>query len=1277
MKMSSNLGRSLFQWSLVKVAFKTGMGLCAAWVVGMGWATEPSQRPLTSQSGSTPPPNVMITIDDSGSMLSDAMPEGTFTVNNVSISLISKWVAGFPGDPRKGSTYGDCYAPADPASANMYQRYYRSPDINTIWYNPDVRYRPWLKPKPAPDGSGVRMGDVADARKAPWDPVTAGLNPASFDLVTKRSINTTWCTNASTTSNGSRVFSPGIYYRLKPSSTDTPTQPKTTSDFVMYDVNGWDAPSSPELKSPDRTDCAGTRCTQPEELQNFANWFTFYRMRESMAKAAVTESFFNFKDKLRAGWGRINKTNATKVDGAGATQSFPIVELGVKPLDATQLEAVLTGVQAIQSWPSTPLRTALDGVGQYFYKRTDAYSPWMTTPGATSAPGNVKLACRRTVNVLTTDGYYNDSYTAAGDQDTTASAFSYPSDEAEPDQNPGHYSPFAYTPSRPFTDAPNKYSNTLADAAMRWYVEDLDPSIANQVAPIDGDMAFWQHLTQFTVGMGVKGTLDASTEEAKASTLTALTQGTATWPDPSSGNPQKIDDLWHAAINTGGDFHAVKNVTELTRALSAAFGKAVGNTARESGVATVASTLVLDNIKFVPEYKSGAWYGDVLAYKLDTQGNVIGTTPVWKASSALPAFNDRQLVTWNGSEPEAFTVDGVDEAGQRLIAATQTEAKNLIRYMRGDSSNEGAAASYRSRGGALLGDFINAPPVYVKNLVSLGYDRLSHDTWKAGYVDYLAAKANRPDGVVGVGGNAGVFHLFQGSTGKEVFGFLPREGFSHYAALASKTYGSNDNYHRFFVDGPAVESDAYIQPRGEAAARWTNVLVGSMGAGGRDVFALHLPTANPSTGLGVSHVLWELAGHPDLGYVIGDIRVGPIQGAVLEGHSGWYAFVGNGPYSAQGGAALLVVDLQTGAVVKSIRVPGATENGLGGVYLLRNAHQEVYAAYAGDLQGHLWRFDFGDGANTDSWRVSFDGQPLFRALDASGTAQPITAAPMVIAHPQQGFVVLFGTGKLFDESDATSMAPQSVYGAWDDTAAGAAGGHVSPFLSASQAASVSPYRSVLVQQTIDTSHVVVGTRVVDGQVVSTKERFYTLSSNRIDWTTQKGWYLDLNIMGGQRVVYPPQGVLSFAYVNTIVPAQPAAQCEYKVGTGFNFVLDAYSGAAPTSPVFDTNGDGVVNSSDTVVAGAQSLADGIDKLLASQADVVGDQPSASRCLEDKQGRCPVGYCLAVAVNSTGEGQEMCLPDKCTIDPASCTPTSHLITDRVWRQILNPPTPAAAP
>ena len=669
-----------------------------------------------------------------------------------------------------------------------------------------------------------------------------------------------------------------------------------------------------------------------------------------------------------------------------------------------------------------------------------------------------------------------------------------------------------------------------------------------------------------------------------------------------------------------------------------------------------------------------------MAYKLDTNGNVIGTTPVWKASSALPAFTDRNLFTWSGSEPEAFSTaatGGVDASGKALIASTATEADKLINYIRGDTSNEGAASTYRARGGQLLGDFINSPPVYVKNLVNLGYDLLSNSSWQGGYADYVAAKANRAEGVVAVGANAGIFHLFKGSTGKEVFGFLPRLGFGHYATVAEKTYGSDSNYHRFFVDGPTVESDAFIQPRGESSARWTNVLIGSMGAGGRDIFALNLPTADPSAGLGADNVQWELSGHPDLGYVIGDIRVGPIQGGTLTGHSGWYAFVGNGAYSSNGGAALLVVDVQTGAVVKSIQVPATGANGLGGVYLLRNAHQEVYAAYAGDLQGNLWRFDFGNGADTSTWKVSFDGQPLFRALDASGTPQPITASPMVIAHPSQGYVVLFGTGKLFDESDATSTSPQSFYGVWDDTAAGHLGGNASPFYGASQVVATSPYRSVLVQQTINTTDVVVGTKVVNGQTVTTNERFYKLSSNSVDWTTQKGWYLDLNIMGGQRVVYPPQGVLTFAYINTIVPAQPAAQCEYNSGTGFNFVIDAYSGAAPTSPVFDTNGDGVVDSSDTVVAGAQTLADGIDKLLSGQADVVGDQPTAAKCLEDKEGRCPAGYCLTVAVNSTGEGQEMCLPDKCTIDPDSCKTSTHVITDRVWRQILNPPTPAAAP
>lgn len=46
----------------------------------------PSQIPLTNRSAPPPAPNVMMTIDDSGSMLSDAMPEGAFVLNGKSVT---------------------------------------------------------------------------------------------------------------------------------------------------------------------------------------------------------------------------------------------------------------------------------------------------------------------------------------------------------------------------------------------------------------------------------------------------------------------------------------------------------------------------------------------------------------------------------------------------------------------------------------------------------------------------------------------------------------------------------------------------------------------------------------------------------------------------------------------------------------------------------------------------------------------------------------------------------------------------------------------------------------------------------------------------------------------------------------------------------------------------------------------------------------------------------------------------------------------------------------
>lgn len=1280
-----------------------------------GLATEPSQAPLTSRTGATPQPNLMITLDDSGSMLLDYMPAGSVAVNNFQVRLDNTngkgdRIGAFPADKRKEAVgMVDGYVTGLLSGATPYQMQYRSPDVNYIWYNPETRYRPWIKPAPKSDGSADYMANVS-ATAAPWDPFSTGLNPSNYNLTVNKTggsgITANWCDSSSSSCPSSKKdFYPGLFYRLKAGA-----DPTKVASFVMYNLNDANNFSPTRTTKPSgRSDCTTytDKCTQAEEKTNFANWFTYYRMRESLAKAAVTEALFGYQNKMRVGWARINDTGASVVD-TGSTVKFKAVQKGILPLDKTHLQTVLTGIQGLRSSGGTPLRIALDNVGPYFDNRTDPHSPWQSTIGATSSPGNQKLSCRRSFNLLTTDGYYNDGYSGAGDLNNVDSSYVYPYSASQPDQNPGNYSPTGYKAVRPFIDDPaNKSSDSLTDVAMKWYYKDLDGNIANKVTPTSDDIAYWQHLTQFTIGIGVKGTLDSSTPEAKAATLAKLADASknTNWPKPDS-DPKKIDDLWHAAVNTGGEFYPVRNSNELVSAITNVFGKAVGNEARESGVATVASTLITDNLKFVPQYRSGAWYGDVLAFKLDENGDVVGTEPEWRASVKLPAHASRNLVTWSGSKGLVFdyaTMNAQDSAGLALIGG-----QALLEYIRGDSIGEGNAGAFRSRGGQYLGDFINSPPVYVKNLLNHGYESLTDSAQAGSYASFLSRKNARSTGVVAIGGNGGVFHTFNGSDGVETFGFVPRASFPLLATIANKTYGTSANYHRFVVDGPASEADAYIQAVGASTAGWTNMLLGSMGSGGKGLFALTVPTDDPTT-MNANSVQWELNDHEDLGYVMSEVRTGKIQNG-----SDWYAFVGNGPYSSSGKAALLVINLQTGSVVKSIQVPSSGASGLGGVRLLRNSHQEVYAAYAGDLEGNLWRFDFPSGDAPSGWKVAFDEMPLFKATTAAGaTTQAIVAAPSVMPHPDRGHMVLFGTGRLIDSADSTSSAKdQTYYGIWDSTPIGASAAEIaSPFKTASESGGAAPYRSVLVEQTIDTSDVVSGQKAdSNGNLVNTTERYYKISANPVDYTAKKGWFIDLTIANGQRVIYPSQTILNYVYFSTMVPAAEAAECEFTVGTGYNFVVDGVSGGAMSSPVFDVNNDGVVDDQDESVAGYQTLADGVDKLLTGQEGIV-DDFSTQQCIPDLNKKCTrANACLVVVVNTSSEAEEVCvdgpvreecLPGVPKGDPyclcpdgsakaadgtcpevgcpngqvmdadGNCTTTPKVIRARVWRQILNHP------
>jgi hypothetical protein len=90
----------------------------------------------------------------------------------------------------------------------------------------------------------------------------------------------------------------------------------------------------------------------------------------------------------------------------------------------------------------------------------------------------------------------------------------------------------------------------------------------------------------------------------------------------------------------------------------------------------------------------------------------------------------------------------------------------------------------------------------------------------------------------------------------------------------------------------------------------------------------------------------------------------------------------------------------------------------------------------------MWKFDLSSDSYAD-WQVAFcdgsdttshclaagaDPQPLFTTMNN----QPITGAPDVMNHPEQdGYLVIFGTGKFLGDEDLESTYLQSLYGIWD------------------------------------------------------------------------------------------------------------------------------------------------------------------------------------------------------------------------------------------------------
>lgn len=1188
----------------------------------------PAQKPLTSREGGNTKPNIMMTLDESGSMSSQYLPEGTFkfkvtgVTNPIDITFpANTTVILHPDDVRLPNPNIGVQVPfggsvsAVKGSTSVFQRQMRSGQVNKQYYDPAELYLPWI------NVDGSRMANAVYT--------AAKLDPIGFETTVTVNLNTVanrnvkWCTasNCNNPNASSLSFNPALFYVLKQSGGGYLT-PANAGNYDEIDLNNSSWTSTTPMTwgrntYPARTDCAATACTRDNERQNFANWFQYHRSRLHSAQAGIPEAMQTFTDRIRVGWARL-KGPVASIDGANTG----VIIQGVRDFTTTQKTNLFDWVRKLDTYGGTPLRQAMYAVGKY-YERTDSRGPWGETPGTTSTVA--QKTCRRAYNVLVTDGYWNDFDAtvtispAVGNSDGTDGVSIAPNN-------------FKYKATNPYRDS---QSNTLADVAMDFWKRDLRPDLDNKVLPTADNPAYWQHMVNYTVGFGVTGRLNPATD------LPALSAGT----HPIGWTSDKIDDLWHAALNSRGQYFSANNATELAAAIRSSLNGAVERELKEAGVAAAATVLEDGNRKYIPKYRTGAWSGDVDAYQLDALGQA--GAKQWSASERMPVWSDRKIFAWDAglTTPAAvpFVWSSLSTPAQSAIT---NGTSTLVDFIRGDRSNEGTTTGkYRVRE-SIIGDIVNSTPVFAKDSIVEPYSTLPNIG--TSYANFLDAKKTRP-GVLYVGGNGGMLHAFRDSKGAtpstdgtEVFAYVPRAALPNLSVLSQQNYGSTDNYHRFFVDGPLAERDAYVRAPGAAAPSWRNYIVGTMGAGGRSVFALDI--TDPAA-LGASTVRWEITNteHPELGYITAPIQVGVVDDNTSTGK--WIAIFGNGYVdSSSSKANLFVVGLQDGSVTK-LEVTAAGNNGLGGVTLKLDSFGRIQSVFAGDQRGNLWKMDWNKAAGR--FQVGNAGNALF----TTQSNQPIVQPPVLMPHSAGDWVV-FGTGRLLTLPDADSNALQSLYG--------------------------------LRLRTSDTAG---STRTVNDMVPRTistftganSAKFFELTGTSVDWATSsfRGWYVDLTVAGytGLRVSYAPQTIADeLAFFSLIAPAQNVAECEQAEGRGINLIFPIETGVTPDQNTLDTNGDGFINSSDRAVAGYATSADGIDAVLRSRTSTTS---------------CSGGICSTTtrySIQNTTGGRLFdftkrrpedppCTGPSCPCTGPSCTPSTTTsppgVRDRVWRRIINPP------
>lgn len=925
-------------------------------------------------------PLIMYQIDDSGSMMWDIMPEIYMPLGSASGYLFA------PVDNNTvygGKNYASLYNYYLPAQSglNIYEVFLRSSRNNAVYYNPQQDYKPWV------DASGQTYAPHGAADK----PEDASFNPAyryaeRIDLTRYREHWGRWYFKNALHGEGSLGYCQTHYDCRDVSDANVQTwqgywpitfyvykgsgSAQDRKNYVRYQIRGDQAYQTDLAQVSSRKDDeskAQQITTFPwgrsvaQEARNFAIWFQYYRSRILAAKASTALAFSELGSEYRVGFSTINGL------GNGSYVPMPS-DGGFSGVNRSQFFDTLLDLLIYQR--GTPLRSALQWSGENFKNNY-----W-----------NDGVSCRRAFTILTTDGYWSAEDIRVGNVDGDSKA--------------------------PYADS---VDNTLADVAMKYWRDDLSTE-PDTVRPTQQNPATWQHMTTFSLSLGLKGKLDPVAD------LPLLAAGKKSWPDPFASDSHKIDDLLHAAVNSRGRFVAAANPDEFRKGLLDALND-ITQMAGSQAAGGMSQQVYSDGaLYFQAGFDSDNWSGTLRAFKLNRSGNSVTVgNALWNAADKLQPDKARVILTGGGGtgkQARPFSWDQLKTAG--LGSGLDSD---LVAYLRGSSAGEGSR--YRQRT-TLLGDIIGAAPLYV------GAPSAE-----------LAAAKDRP-AMVYVGANDGMLHAFDAASGEERFAYIPSLLLPRLKELAALNY---KDQHRYFVDGLSAAAEAVGQDDGKRAT----FLAGTLGRGGEAMYLLDITRPESvSDSTAGQLVRWEFTSQHSahLGKQHG---LTPQIVRLNDGKD--YVLAPNGYNSAQGSASLFILPVrggidswQEGSNYWRIQAVAGGGNGLSDLapYDL-NADGRIDLVYAGDALGNVWKFDL-SGTGPEQWAQA-SPVLLYQARGPGGKVQPISAAPALAPHPdypdtrrsaaRPGLMVYVGTGRYLDSCDKAGGSCQdedgtrSVYGLWD------------------------------------------------------------------------------------------------------------------------------------------------------------------------------------------------------------------------------------------------------